>query len=248
MFEFYDCDVLLGREIDEDEETAATVDDAVAEMRRSGVARALVTNTKISLSTPLWGNDDLAASLAGHKEVRGIFGIQAVNERHEAPVAERVDALIKQGAAGVQLWPGREAWDFAPWQCPDLFDALSQRGLPAFMHNDSAQPQQVYDVLKAFPKLVLVYQRVFYGHARRILGLMRACPNLHLATSPGWVGGRVIEQFDSYFGSDRMLFGSGYARYDVMPAVAQIIYSEISDEKKSAIAGGNLRRLLEQIR
>ena len=67
------------------------------------------------------------------------------------------------------------------------------------------------------------------------------------ARDPRFVGGRVIEQFASYVGHERLLFASGLLTYDVLPAMAQITYADITDSQKADIAAGNLQRLLAEV-
>jgi hypothetical protein len=246
--QFFDADAIIGRLIDQNEEETPTADDLIAEMDRTGIARSLVTNHKIAFSNPEWGNEELRRDVTANPRLRGVFGTWVIQDRNNPPPAEAVGALIKQGAAGVQLWPAMCGFDFAPWQCPDLFAALSERRLPLFLHADQTNANAIHAVLQAFPRLVLILQRVPYGDALRMLTLMRACPSLHICTSPHFVGGSVLEQFDHFIGSERLVFGSGLFKFDAPPAVAQITYSTLSDAKKAAIAGGNLARLLEAIR
>lgn len=246
--EFFDADAIVGREIDKDEETAARVDDLVAEMNRCGIARSLVTSHKIALSNPDWGNEELAKDIAQYPRLRGVFGAWLIQERDTPAADEAIDRFVKMNAAGVQLWPAISFAEFTVWQCPDLFAALSDRHLPLFMHSDQASWSNVHDVLKAFPRMVLVLQRVTYADVRKAQAIMKLCPNLHVCTSPPFVGGCVLEQFDRFVGCDRLLFGSGLFKFDVLPAVAQITYSNLSDAKKQQVAGGNLQRLLEAIR
>jgi predicted TIM-barrel fold metal-dependent hydrolase len=247
--EFFDSDILIGRAIDQDEDAAPTAADVVAELDRNGVARALVTHTKILLSNVDWGNNDLHAQLKKHPRLRPIFGTWGIVDRAGYdPIDVAIDKAIKRGGAGIQMWCKETALGFAAWQFPELLGALCERQLPLFMHSDQADWNSIDDVLTKFPRLKLVLQRVIYGDSRRLLALMKLHPGLHLSASPGFVGGSVFEQFDRYVGVDRILFGSGLFKYDQIPAVAQITYSTLSDEKKSLIAGGNLTRLLEAIR
>lgn len=246
--EFFDADVIIGRQIDQDEAAAPTVDDLIAEMDRSFVARSLVTNYKIALSNPDWGNEDLARDIAPHARLRGVFGTWIVEERDNPPVDVAVDQMITMKAAGVQFWPTLSFTEFTAWQCPELFSVLSERRLPVFLHHDQTNWSCIYDVLRTFPSLTLVLQRVGYMDIRKALPLMKLCPNLHLCTSPPFVGGSVIELVDRVVGSERLLFGTGLFKYDASPAMAQVAYSGLSDAKKTQIAGGNLTRILEAIR
>jgi predicted TIM-barrel fold metal-dependent hydrolase len=246
--EFYDADVLIGRDIAEEEADATGVTDVLAEMTDFGVHEALITNRKIYLSNPELGNSDLAQDVATDTRLRGVFGIYVIKERDSMPEPRQAVAdLIATGAAGVQLWPKKEAWDFAPWQCRDLFAALADYRLPAFIHADQVSFGNLHSVLSAWPDLRLIVQRTSHGDTRRWLALMQACPELYLAMSPRFVGGRVVEQFASYIGHERLLFASGLFTYDMLPAMAQITYADISDNQKADIAAGNLQRLLAEV-
>jgi len=246
--DFFDADAIIGRAIDQDEATAPTIDDLVAEMDRTGIQRSLVTNQSILFSTPDWGNDRLLRDVAGKPRLRPVCGTWIMQERGDVTVTQHIDQLIRHGAAGVQLWPSASMFEFAPWQAPEFFAVMSERRLPIFMHVDQTNWNAVHAVLTAFPKLVLVLQRVVYSDSRKALALMKACPGLHICTSPGFVGGSVLEQFDRFVGCDRLIFGTGLFKFDATPAVAQISYSTLSDDKKARIASGNLVRLLEAIR
>ncbi len=247
--EFYDADVLIGRAIDQDEDAAPTVTDVASELDRNGVARALVTTTKILHSHVDWGNEELVESLKGQARIKPILGTWGITDRPAAgDMAASVDKAVKLGAGGFQLWTKECYVVFASWQFPELFPAMAERNLPLFMHIDQGDFNGVHDVMTAYPKLKLVLQRVIYSDSRKVLALMKQHPGLHVCTSPGFVGGSVLEQFDRYVGADRLVFGSGLFKYDQLPAVAQISYSTLPDEKKAMIAGGNLTRLMEAIR
>lgn len=247
--EFYDSDILIGRAIDQDEDAAPTAADALAELDRHGIANALVTNTKILLSNVDWGNDELFKDTQNQPRLRPIFGTWGIVDRasHDS-IEASVDKAIKRRGAGIQLWTRETALAFASWQFPELLAALSDRQLPIFMHADQSDWNGVNEILTRYPRLKLVLQRVIYGDSRKLMALMKIHPGLHLSASPGFVGGSVFEQFDRYVGVDRILFGSGLFKYDQIPAVAQVTYCTLSDEKKSLIASGNLKRLLEAIR
>jgi predicted TIM-barrel fold metal-dependent hydrolase len=246
--EFFDADTLIGRLIDQETADAPTVQDLLAEMDRTGVGRALVSHWKIAYSNPDWGNEEILAAVKGQPRLRPLLGIWPVPENDVPSAAEQVDRAIKAGAAGVQLWPQLSAYDVTPWMCPDLWLELGVRRLPAFVHADQVNYGQVHDVLRAFPELRLVLQRVPYGDARRLHALMRACPNLILCCSPHFVGDGAVEHVCKYFGAERIIFGSGLFKYDQLPSVAQVRYARLNEAQMTAIASGNLDRLLGEIR
>jgi len=247
--EFFDSDVLIGRAIDQDEDAAPTAKDVVAELARNGVAKALVTSTKIYISNVDWGNDELFDDTRKRPQLRPVYGTWGLVDRLNTDSVEvAIDKAIQRNAGGIQMWCKETALQFAPWQMPDLFAALSQRQLPLFMHVDQTDWNSIHSVLTQFPRLRLVLQRVIYGDSRKLMALMKIHPGLHVSASPGFVGGSVFEQFDHYVGIDRILFGSGLFKFDQIPAAAQVSYCQLPDDKKARIASGNLNRLLEDIR
>ncbi|MCJ8331406.1 MAG: amidohydrolase [Lentisphaeria bacterium] len=249
-FDFYDVDILIGREIDEYEETAPTIDDVNKELQRFNVSRALVSNKKMFISNPKRGNADLQEAVSGYDNLRGIYGINTFEERHHTPSPLIVlDAVLKMNPAGLQLWPIHETWSFSTWQCPELFDAISQHRLPVFIHwNQISDHNELVRVLQKWPDMKVVVQRVDYNSFRRFAAMMKVCANLYITTTPKFVGGSAIEELDYQVGHDRILFGSGLFNYDILPAVGQITYANLSDEKKADIASGNLLRILEEIK
>jgi len=58
--------------------------------------------------------------------------------------------------------------------------------------------------------------------------------------------GRYIQAFPEY-GPERMLFGSGFPDIPFFGGVLTLMHADIPDGAKEAIAGGNLRRLLEEV-
>jgi hypothetical protein len=247
--EFFDADVLIGRAIDQDEDAAPTVADVVSELDRTGVARALVTSTKMLHSHVDWGNEELLASLKGQTRVKAILGTWGMKDRPQADeMPASVDKAVKAGAGGIQLWTKECGLEFASWQLADLLPEMAERSLPLFMHIDQSDFNRVHEVMSVYPKLMLVLQRVVYSDSRKLMALMKLHRGLHVCTSPGFVGGSVLEQFDRYVGVERVVFGSGLFRYDQLPAVAQISYCTLDEKKKAMIAGGNLSRLMEGIR
>jgi predicted TIM-barrel fold metal-dependent hydrolase len=61
----------------------------------------------------------------------------------------------------------------------------------------------------------------------------------------GYQGYQAIEAVVGRFGPERLLFGTNIPTFSPGGAIAAVTYADISDDAKSLIAGGNLRRLLE---
>ncbi len=58
----------------------------------------------------------------------------------------------------------------------------------------------------------------------------------------------MLEAFVRDYGSKRLLFGSGFPYRDFGGPMLQLFHSDISDEDKIAIAGGNLSGMISEVK
>ena len=86
-----------------------------------------------------------------------------------------------------------------------------------------------------------------HSFERYLRPLLDRFQNFHLETSGLLVEG-LIEEFCVRYGPDRLLFGSGYPDNCRGGALMRLAQAEVADADKAAIAGGNLDRLLNQVR
>ena len=86
---------------------------------------------------------------------------------------------------------------------------------------------------------------VSYTHKRSLFGLLDACPNLYCDTSC-FHAYRGLEEVCASFGAERMLFGTRLPYYNALAAKALVLYADLDGADRAAIAGGNLRRLLDR--
>jgi hypothetical protein len=77
--------------------------------------------------------------------------------------------------------------------------------------------------------------------------LMRRLPTVHVETSC-MMGYASVEKTVQQYGSQQILFGSGAPIQHGAASLSKVVQSAIPDSDKEAILGGNLCRLLEEIR
>ena len=101
------------------------------------------------------------------------------------------------------------------------------------------------DFCKLFPKLpVLVWE--FRTRANRpMFDAMAATKNLILSASMLWQN-QMIPQIVKSFGADRLVFSMGLPGLDPGSLQMPLIYSDISEEDKQAVANKNILRMLEE--
>lgn len=112
---------------------------------------------------------------------------------------------------------------------------------------DTFDADAVYALCHAHPNLpvILVKHRIRYN--RQVYHLFEACPNLYMELSGYWHY-RAVEELCARFGAERLLFGTNWPYMDSSFAIAMVMYAQVSEAEKAAIASGNLQQLLEAVR
>lgn len=132
----------------------------------------------------------------------------------------------------------------------ELFDALAQHRVPLLLDCSSSVTlgaAELEPVLKGRPEMpVILSVSKIVQHDRWFYYLWERYANFYVDL-PGYqcLGG--TEAIVDRFGPDRLLFGSRYPYFTPMQSMLQIVYADIDDEAKRAIAGGTARRLLSEV-
>jgi predicted TIM-barrel fold metal-dependent hydrolase len=126
---------------------------------------------------------------------------------------------------------------------------LIDHRLPLFIWHVELDWVSLYALAQQFSELTIIIetqtQKILY-HTRPLFALMRRCRNVLLELS-NFVGVRAIEYAVGEFGAERLVFGSFQPMNDPLVPMGMILDAEISPSEKAWIAGGNLRRLIEQV-
>lgn len=158
------------------------------------------------------------------------------------PLPDRVRA--------VRIFPRTHRYPPADWMLGSLCEFLAGRRLPLMIWHTEADWPGVRELALAHPDLTLViesqYQKILY-HTRPLLALMAECPNVLVETS-NLVGAGLIEHMVREFGPRRLLYGSFLPVSDPLVPLGMILDADITEADKALIAGGNLRRLVEEVR
>jgi predicted TIM-barrel fold metal-dependent hydrolase len=102
-------------------------------------------------------------------------------------------------------------------------------------------------ILTAHPRLRLVLRGANLGSDRDLCGLARAHDGF-LVDTADYKPLFGIEGFARAFGARRLLFGSGWPVQNLGGSAAPLLLSTLSEREKADVAGGNLLRLLEEVR
>ena len=151
---------------------------------------------------------------------------------------------------GVRLFPMTHHFSLTPWVVGSLCEWCVEHRLPLFVWHVEIRWEELHALAAAFPRLEVVvesqWQKILY-HLRDLAALLASCPNVLVEIS-NFVGQDHLAQFAGRFGAERLLFGSFLPVNDPYAAIGMILDADIPAEAKARIAGGNLRRLVGEVR
>ena len=247
----FDANMALGRRHDR-RVLFDSVEDALREMDRAGVARALVYST-VAATDPIGGNRRLEAMLEGEPRlVPQLVGSPAWDD-----LQRFADGMKAGRASSMRMLPALHGYPLRPWSVGEWFEWAAAEQVPVWLpvnyasprrgavqrYLDEFDPSALYDTLSDFPDLNVVLCEVQYPQAPWALALLKVLPNLHMEISR-FVSTDGVAKLLRIAGESRVLFGS---RFPDSPLAAQLYHLHrygLPESTLRAICGGNLDRLL----
>ena len=248
----FDANMALGRRHDR-RVLFDSVEDALREMDRAGVERALVYST-VAASDPIGGNRRLEAMLEGEPRlVPQLIGSPAWDD-----LQRFADGMKSGRASSMRMLPALHGYPLRPWAVGEWFEWAAAERVPVWLpvnyasprrgavqgYLDEFDPSALYDTLSDFPDLNVVLCRGAVP-----AGAVGAGP-VAGAAEPAH-GDFQIRQHRrgrqaaaASRASRAVLFGS---RFPDSPLAAQLYHLHrygLPESTLWAICGGNLDRLL----
>lgn len=156
------------------------------------------------------------------------------------------DALLaelrRDGVRAVRAFPCEHRYRLDGLTFGPHLEMLAAQRIPLLVKADCLA---IADLLRDCPELtVIAMSQGPHSLERYLRPILDRYTNLHLDTSGLLVEG-LIEEFVARYGAERLVFGSGFPDNAAGGAQLHLMHAGISEEARAAIAGGNLRRLLE---
>jgi predicted TIM-barrel fold metal-dependent hydrolase len=255
---FFDCNATIGATAAPILGNVLDVDALVRELDLLSIDEALIVHAHAQELDYRVGND-LVADAVGRapRRLRPMATLfpTPTGRRATNPGVEYLNELLASGIRAVRLHPNptHHIMDPAVYarQYPlvaevagPLLEAMQVHRVPLFVELAQVTWQEIYVVCRDFPALPVVLLNVSYTHKRSLYGGFDAYPNLYAECS-GFHAYRGVEEICDTFGPERLLFGTRLPTYDAAAAIGMVMYADIDPHARVAIAGANLRRLLE---
>lgn len=241
---FFDCNCAFGKSGRPALRFAATPEELLLEMDFCGINQALVYHANQRFSSPITWNPVLSTEIGKHNRLYGAWTILPPST-YEMPETEVLLKKMRQGRIRVfRAFPQEHHFRLNRDSLSWLYEFMAEHKIPLLVKENS---WQMRELLSECPNLTVVaVNQGPHSLERYLRPLLDRFPNFYLETSSLLVDG-LIEEFCERYGAERLLFGSGYPDNCGGAAFLCLVRAEISDTDKAAIAGGNLRRLLDGV-
>jgi len=219
-----------------------TVPDLLSEMDDAGIGRALVYHILAKEWCPAEGNSRLLSDIADCDRLYPCF-VGLPHATRELPPPREFASLVRSHHGAVRLWPAEHQYVIEDWCMGETLSALAERGVPVLLDAAQINWGALSALLTRHPALPVVLLDTYYRVDRYLYPLWEKHSNLYLETTTYQVH-RGIEAVVARFGPERLVFGTNLPTLETGGPLAQILYAELPEADKQAIAGGTLQRLL----
>lgn len=217
-----------------------SVERLVKALKNHGVSRALAISTVGALHNHGDGN---AETLRLCGEQPALIPVATIDPRGYFGPAGMLAKLAEQGFKMIRFFPLLQDWCLDHVAFLDVLDELESTELPVMMQaRNTGYPSALSRSLNE-RKSVFILEGVSFENMAEAVSVMRKHDNVMFDTRELRVPGALRFLVDQV-GPDRVVFGSGCLRSSLASALGYVTDSEISDENKAKILGGNIQRLL----
>ena len=245
-----DCHCKAGTAPQPEADFQPTVEHLLKEMRRLHVGQALVISTWSERISPEESNGQLFEDTAPYAQLHPAPEVLPEGgERFlDDPAAAIADHVRRGAVAGLAL-PKQSKFVLASWCAGKMLEAMQDRCLPLMVYAADIAPDDLHNLLRDFPRLPVILQRIpREGYQRTIYPLLGKFANLYVSFALPHSIHLGFEYMVNRFGAERFVWGTNYPISEPGAAITGLTYADISDADREAIAGGNIARLMQEVR
>ena len=241
---FFDAVSLVGNRVDR---KFPDVSELLADMDRFGVDRALIQHNAVGMLGAEKANRRLVEILKEddpEQRLECVWCLLPAQCGELPEPGEFFEAMRRNNVHALTIDPFNHRYVPCRLTLGKYLDEAIKRNIPVFLNSFAGKWNELYAFLKEFPELCcVVHGGDKWCNDRYLRPLLENYPGVHVELSGYWVPEGIADLAKTY-GAERLLYASGFPRYDHGAAMLQLKHSGLSDEEISLIAGKNLERLL----
>lgn len=244
--EWFDCHAEIGRRTAPGWVQAPNAAALAALYGEIGIQRALVVHTAMREIHPENGNARVLEETATFPQFTPTWAIMPPQTEELGDVAT---FLAQARAAGVRaLWAFATGYPINAITLGPLLEEMAAHNIPLFVKAGTTDWPGLTALLTEMPQLrVVAVTTHCWGEDRYFRPLIERFPHLYLATSMLMTEGG-LKAFCDRYGARQLLFGTSFPDCQPGGSLFALLRAGLRDDDLAAIAGGNLQRLLEEVR
>lgn len=155
-----------------------------------------------------------------------------------------LQAIRGQGFRILKFFPEEQGWSLKSAAFEKVLEQSASLKMPVIVSvSSSGDSTRVGDVARSYPAPVILGS-VSLDTLSEALAVLEKQPTCLIGTHELHAPG-ALEMLVNRVGAERIIFGSGAPRRAIASSLAYVANSELSDDQKSLVLGGNIRRVLE---
>jgi predicted TIM-barrel fold metal-dependent hydrolase len=220
-----------------------SIERLVAEMDKHGIAAGLILSTIGLYHSWAEGN---AAGLEAAKTNKRLVPVATVNPLKYFGSAGDLQAIRAAGFRIFKFCPADQGWEVGSAAFRAVLRDLASLKVPVMLDTPQpGEPSKASQAAADYPAPVVLCS-ISLDTLAEALELMVDLPQLMIETHELHVPG-ALKLIADRVGADRIVFGSGAPRRSIASSLHYVLNSELSEEDKQKVLGGNIRRILEAV-
>lgn len=247
---FLDCNCFVGAPTRRQVWSPVDAGALVREMDRAGIDRSLVWHIAQFDLHPSAGNDLLLRDIEPLRDrLIPCLAIPCPHTDEMGDMDEWFAGALNAACRALRICQPRGSYLVRPEVVGGIAQKLIRHQIPLIYSIErGGNWNELYDLLKAFPTLRIIISDLGVWPADRMFRpLLDLYPNVYVEISQYFVPGGIEASVQRY-GAGRLLYGSGFPACYHGALMLLAAHAKISEADKIAIAGGNLQRLIDQVR
>ncbi|MHB1001043.1 MAG: amidohydrolase family protein [Armatimonadota bacterium] len=240
-FQIIDANTTIGAH--PDHRLNMSIERLISEMDTHTISGGLAQSTLGIYYSYIRGN---AAILEAAKVNNRLVPVASVNPIYYYGASADMQAIRSQGFRIFRFYPGEQNWDIDSLAFKQILDQLAPLKVPIMIDTANAgQPSAMARIAAEYPAPVILFS-ISMNVLSEALAAAVKYSNVMIETHELHVPG-ALELISERIGSDRIIFGSGAPLRSIASSLHYITSSDLSDEDKQRVLGGNIRRVLEAV-
>jgi len=237
-FQIIDANTLVGTHPTHRLDLSA--DRLLRDMETYHIVASLTLSTIGVFSDHARGN---AETLETAKANQRLVPVATINPTKHFDSGGDVQSFKSEGFRICKFYPGEQDWPVDSAAFTHLLTKLAAQKMPIMISGEiRGEPSRVARLVANYPAPVILCG-VCGDNLSEILAIS-ASQNIMIETHELHVPG-ALEVIAERMGPERIIFGSGAPRRSIASSLYYVMYSELSDEQKQLVLGGNIKRVLE---